>query len=332
MSQPPTNATSTSATAPAPAPAPATATSATPTTTAPTTATATATTATTTPTAPPATGTTGAVPARVPSDLDDYLFDLTGYLVIPGAAEPDLVGELNAALDAVPALAPQGWWGNVQRADNNPDEAGIELQNIVEGGPAFERLVDHASWLAYVRRYCGEQGSGYEGLFIDECFASVRRSGGFFALHSGGYRKAMRGQYQYRDGVFRCGQVNVLLALTDIGAGDGGTLVVPASHKSNLPHPQTEEYRVWAHGMDDMTGVREVHLNKGDALLFCDALAHGAATRTNPGERRVVIYRYGPAWGATRYNYRYSERLLARLTPRQRAILQPVPPRRPPAA
>jgi hypothetical protein len=280
----------------------------------------------------PATTATGSVPVRVPSALDDYLFDLNGYLVIPGAVEQDLVGQLDATLDAVPSLRPGAWWGNVHRADENPDDAGIELQNIVEGGPAFERLIDHPSWIAYLRRYCGEQGSNYEGLFIDECFASIRRSGGFFALHSGGYRKAMRGQYQYKDGVFRCGQVNVLLALTDIGAGDGGTLVVPGSHKSNLPHPQTEQYRVWEHGMDTMTGVQEVHLGKGDALLFCDTLAHGAATRTNPGDRRVAIYRYGPSWGATRHGYQYSAELLARLTPRQRAILQPVAPRLPPVA
>jgi Phytanoyl-CoA dioxygenase (PhyH) len=269
---------------------------------------------------------------REPSALDDYLFDLNGYLVLKGAVQPDLVGELNATLDAVPALDPQGWWGNVHRADDNPDDAGIELQNIVEGGPAFERLIDHPAWIAYLRRYSGEQGSPYAGVFIDECFASIRRSGGFFALHSGGYRKAMRGQFQYKDGVFRCGQVNILLALTDIGEGDGGTLVIPGSHKSNLPHPQTEQYRVWDHGMDTMTGVREVHLDKGDALLFCDTLSHGAATRTNPGERRVAIYRYGPPWAATRHGYQYSEELLTRLTPRQRAILQPTLPRRPPAA
>jgi len=33
-------------------------------------------------------------------------------------------------------------------------------------------------------------------------------------------------------------QVNVLVALSDIGPGDGGTLIIPGSHKSNLPHPQ----------------------------------------------------------------------------------------------
>jgi hypothetical protein len=42
-----------------------------------------------------------------------------------------------------------------------------------------------------------------------------------------------------------------------------------------------------------------------------------------------VIYRYGVSWGNTRHGYRYSEELLARLTPERRKILQPVSPRIP---
>lgn len=251
-----------------------------------------------------------------PTALDDYLFDLRGYLILEQSLEPSLVDALSTTLDAVPALPPSGWWGNVHRADNNPDQAGMELQNVVEAGQPFERLIDHPSWLAHVHRYCGEQDTYVAGLFIDECFASLRRTGGFFPVHSGGHRKAMRGRYQFRDGVFRCGQVNILMALTDIG----------------LPHPQFEEFKNWDTGMDAMAGVVEVRLNKGDALLFCDGLAHGAASRTNLGERRVVIYRYGPSWATTRHGYQYSDELLARLTPQRRAILQPIPPRRPPAS
>jgi hypothetical protein len=262
-------------------------------------------------------------------DLDDYLFDLRGYLVLEQAIEPELVDALNLALDNVPALGPREWWGNVERSDTDGDAKGLELQNIVEGGAPFEQLLDHPSWIERVHRYCGEVDSYVEGLFIDECFASIRRQGGYFGVHSGGYRGAARGQFRYKDGVFRCCQVNILMALTDIGPGDGGTMVVPGSHKSNLPHPLFEHYQT--ERMDAMPGVIEVHLKKGDALLFCDGLSHGASSRTNPGERRVVIYRYGPTWATTRHGYRYSPELLDRLTPARRTILEPIPPRRPPA-
>ena len=264
------------------------------------------------------------------SELDDYLFDLRGYLILKCAVDVGHVADLNTALDGFPALEWGEWHGNVQRFDNN-GYAGVELQNIVEGGEPFERLIDHPSWITRLQRYCGEHNSYVQGLFIDECFASIRRSGGYFPVHSGNYQGASRGQYRYKDGLWRCGQVNILLALTDIGPNDGGTMVIPGSHKSNLPHPQTGE---WAglQRMDAMEGAIEVHLNKGDALLFVDGISHGASSRTNPGERRAVIYRYGVSWGNTRYGYRYSNELLARLTPDRRKVLEPIEPRRPPVS
>lgn len=272
------------------------------------------------------------LPVRTPTPLDDYLFDLQGFLVLKNAVDAEYIAALNAVLDTVPDLDHREWWGNVQRKDDN-GAAGMELQNIVEAGEPFERLIDHPSWIAYLRRYCGEQGSYVEGLTIDECFASLRRSGGYFPAHSGGWHGAIRGKYLYDNGVFRCGQVNVLLALTDIGPGDGGTLVIPGSHKSNFEHPQVNQvppFRTYSEPMDTVAGAMEVHLQKGDALLFVDGLTHGASSRTNPGERRVVIYRYGVSWGANAHGYAFSQELLDRVTPERRRILQPITPRRRP--
>jgi ectoine hydroxylase-related dioxygenase (phytanoyl-CoA dioxygenase family) len=136
----------------------------------------------------------------------------------------------------------------------------------------------------------------------------------------------------YTDGAWRCGQVNILLALSDIGPGDGGTLVIPGSHKFHFEHPQVCQlppFTTYTDTMDTVEGIVEVHLNRGDALLFVDGITHGAASRTNPGERRAVIYSYGVSWGATAHGYVYSPELLDRLTPERRTILQPIAPRLP---
>jgi len=263
-------------------------------------------------------------------DLIDYLFDLNGFTILQNALEPALLVELNEAFDRFPRDMEQGqWWGNVQRLDNN-GLAGMELQNIVEAGGPFEKLIDHPTWVNRLLRYCGERDTYVHGLFIDECFASVRRTGGFFPIHSGGQEAVVRNQYRVVNGLFRCGQVNILLALSDVGPGDGGTMVIPGSHKANFKHPGLGDS--WQDRMKDKTppaGAIEVNLKAGDALMFVDALMHGATERTTPGERRVVIYRYGPSWGNTRYGYQYSPELLARLTPERRKILQPIPPRHP---
>ncbi len=264
---------------------------------------------------------------RQPSALDDFLFDLRGFLILEQAAEPELVDDLNRTIDELPPLEFGEWYGNAQRRDYTAS-TGLELHNCIEAGEPFERLIDHPGWINYVRHYCGEEKSYVEGLFIDECMLSVRRSGGHHPVHSGGYQGALRGAYHYNHGVFRAGQCNIILALTDVGPGDGPTMVIPGSHKSNFPHPHAGDY-ARLDRMDALEGAIEVHLKKGDALLFVDGLMHGGGSRTNPGERRVVIYRYGPVWGASRFGYEYSQELLDRLTPERRKILQPVAPLRP---
>lgn len=163
------------------------------------------------------------------SAMDDYPFDLRCYLILRNAVDADHPNALSAVPDGLADLGFGQWRGNVQRKDDS-GAAGCELQNIVESGEPFERLIDHPSCIGYLLRYCGEQGSYVEGLTIDECFASIRRSGGYFPAHSGGWQGALRGKYLYENGRFRCGQVNLLLALTDIDPGDGVTLVIPGSH------------------------------------------------------------------------------------------------------
>jgi ectoine hydroxylase-related dioxygenase (phytanoyl-CoA dioxygenase family) len=265
-----------------------------------------------------------------PRPIDDFMFDLNGYLILKNAVEKDLLNRLNGGFDNFPSLDTGQWWGNAQRSDYT-DDSGFELHNCVEAGEPFEQLIDHPSWIKYVLHYCGEEGSYIEGLFIDECIASIRTSGGHHPVHSGGYQGAMRGRYEYNNGVFRCGQVNIILALNDIGPGDGATMTIPGSHKSNLPHPNSGDY-CRGDRMDDLEGAIPVYLKAGDALLFVDGLMHGGSSRTNPGERRILIYRYGPSWGATRNGYQYSHKLLERLTRERRTILRPNTPRRPPVS
>ncbi len=261
----------------------------------------------------------------MPSALDDYMFDLQGFLILRNAVSPELVASLHSVIENLPSVEYGEWIGYSQRRDYTKD-TGLELHQCLELGAPFEELIDHPGWINHTRHYCGEEKSYVQGLYIDESILSVRRKGGHHPVHSGGFQGAMRGKYDYANGVFRCGQCNIVLALTDIGPGDGATMVVPGTHKSNFDHPLRGDY---AKGdrMDNLPGAIEVHLNKGDALLFVDGLMHGGSSRTNPhGERRVVILRYGPVWGASRFGYTYSPELIGRLSPERKAIIQPVEP------
>ncbi|MCC6579828.1 MAG: phytanoyl-CoA dioxygenase family protein [Phycisphaeraceae bacterium] len=261
-----------------------------------------------------------------PSEHDIFFFDLRGYLHLRGALSPEEVAQINAGLDVMPRLKPGQWWGHVH-GHRFSEKDGINYQQIYEAGPAFENLIDHPAWFDLMKTFVGGEGTfdhNHGPLFIDENFANFRGPGEAIPLHSGGHMHCSRTQFACHDGKFHCNQVNILIALADIGPGDGCTMLVPASHKSNFDHPDIARYQ-WANdrSVDGLEGAVEMHMRAGDALLFVDAIMHGSARRANPGQRRILVYRYGPSWGNFRHGYQPSPELLARLTPQRRQIVWP---------
>jgi hypothetical protein len=269
------------------------------------------------------------MPAGI-TDHDVYFFDLRGYLHIANALSAEAVAALNAGLDAIPPLRNFEWHGYVH-SHNYGTSDGLNLQQIYEAGESFEKLIDHPSWFEKVKYFVGGQDtfdSKHGPVFIDENFATIRGPGEAIGMHSGGNLNIVRCMFQVLHGKFHCNQINILMALTDIGPGDGATMLIPGSHKSNFEHPDMAKHIMQPEGAsgDSMKGAIEVHMKAGDVLLFVDAIAHGSAKRVNSGERRTIVYRYGPSWGNFRFGYQPSPQLLGRLTPERRQIVQPQVP------
>ncbi len=264
------------------------------------------------------------------TDMERYLFDLNGFLVLRKALARDEVTACNSILDELQDCGPGEWRGHVQGHNFTGSHEGLNLQQIYEAGEPFERLIDHPGWVEKVICCIGTDRPNFDGhhgtCFIDENFASIRGPGQAIGLHSGGHERVTRCQFRYHDGRFHCGQINILMAFTDIGPCDGATMVIPGSHKSNIRHPEFGIGRMTTEtgtSVDGITGATEVHLEAGDAILFVDAIMHGSARRTAPGQRRTAVYRYGPSWGFFRHPYRPSAGLLSRLTHRRRRIVMP---------
>jgi hypothetical protein len=269
-----------------------------------------------------ATARQSAEPAE-PTAMDDYLFDLRGFVVIEDALSDDAVAAMNGAVDSALPLEPGEWHGGVHRREETSVVGdSIQLQQIYEL-PPFETLIDHPSWIEYVKRFVGGQ-DGFDTLhgplYIDENFYQITPEGEGTGMHSGGHSRTKRTQFRYHGGEFHCGQVNVLVAFNDIGPGDGATMAVPGSHKQNFQPPFY--YDEGGETMEDVPGAEEIHLESGDALLFVDSVMHGSATRTNPGERRFAVLRYGPSWGVSRRGYEPTDDLLDRLTQEQAEIVK----------
>lgn len=270
------------------------------------------------------TATDGSVAPAEPSDRDEYLFDLQGYRVLENALTDETVAALNSTIDDnILPLEPGEWHRFVhRRAETGVVGESVQLQQIYEA-PPFETLIDHPSWIEYVKRFVGNQDdfdTNHGPVFIDENFFQLTPQGEGTDIHSGGHERTKRTQFRYHDGEFHCGQINVLVALNDIGPGDGATMAVPGSHKQNIEPPFLDDAR--GQTLEDVPGAKEIHLEAGDAVLFVDCLMHGSATRVNPGERRFAVFRYGPSWGVSRRGYEPSEELLDRLTAEQRVLVK----------
>ena len=278
-------------------------------------------------------------------EIQDYLFDLQGYLVLENAISADDLEKMNAWIDAHWHYVEKPWadstedkrtprWiGNIETHTYNI-ENGVNFQNIIEGGDVFEKLIDHSAWINHVRKYIHE----VNGLSIHENFLNVRGPGGFIHIHCGGHVPLSYLTFrQENTGEWMVGQINVLMALNDIGPGDGAPVLVPGSHKCTEIHPRL---KVDGKGLvyDGVTGkpagtafgTKEIYLKAGDVVMFTDKITHGSAERTNEGYRRSIVYRYSPRYVRERFDYPHSDELLARLTPDQLKIIQPTSVRRPP--
>ena len=275
----------------------------------------------------------------------DYLFDLQGYLILENAISEDDLAKLNKWIDDHWEYVQQPWepndenrriprWiGNIETHTYNV-ENGVNFQNIIEGGDVFRKLIDYPAWINMIRKYVNE----VNGLSIHENFLNVRGTGGFIHIHCGGHVPLSYLTFrQINTGEWLVGQINVLMALNDIGPGDGAPVLIPGSHKCSEIHPRLKHD---GKGIvyDGYTGkaagsafaIQEVHLKAGDVVMFTDAITHGSAERTNSGYRRSIVYRYSPKYVRERFDYPHSDVLLDSLTPDQRRIIQPNAPRRPP--
>ena len=273
-------------------------------------------------------------------EVADYLFDVNGFLILRNAVDQKDVAAMNQWID--------DHWDYVRRSDAHDDVShvdkwighvhthaysgpdGSNFQNIIEGGDVFEKMIDNPSWIELMRRYCNAPANR---LSIYENLLSVRGKGGWIGIHSGGHMPIHYMTFrQPNTGEWMVGQINVITALTDIGPGDGPTTLVPGSHKAAIPHPKLTGGTVYRTdgAAGEQLGMMELYLNKGDTVMFTDAITHGSAERTNPGHRRMILYRYSPGWVRERFNYQPSEALLARLTQERRDIIEVIPPRTPP--
>jgi hypothetical protein len=196
---------------------------------------------------------------KVP-ELDRYMFDLQGFLVIKAAVGPEQLRAMNEATDRADAAhvaKPPALSAEEAEAMNMADPhslVGKERQQGVacdafEGiglDPCFDCLIAHPGYIAHVRDFT----NGDDTVLINGGGSVVIRwPGQASGAHgtsdiwrAGGEQRLPEpndGVYTGNGGArtFYCQVVSILLALNDCPPGGGNTAVVVGSHKSNFRHP-----------------------------------------------------------------------------------------------
>ncbi len=240
------------------------------------------------------------------TDLDRYLFDLNGYLVVPDMLDPDQVARLTAILEGECAKQEQA----------HPGRQDFGIQNLLHISDELRALIDHEPIMPYLTEWLGD------GFRLDHEYALVMRprclKGGAPHIHGGGTPYCPQSNYTFQQGRIICRETAVSYALTDVNPGDGGMGVIPGSHKSNFPLP-------WA---ADPGPYTEEQVRSGfrsrpaPAIIFTESLSHCTRPWAGQGHRRALFYKYTPRLQQLGRNA-HERATIPGLTERQRRILEP---------
>jgi ectoine hydroxylase-related dioxygenase (phytanoyl-CoA dioxygenase family) len=234
------------------------------------------------------------------TEEEKYLFDLKGYIVLRSVLSSKEVDEINTAIDQVlPDWHIKSKSGHIltgfdeestseENTDRTKNPTGLYSGRLLDWGEPLRKLVGHDKILPYLIEMIGSK------LRLDHQYAVLMRAkpeSAGHVLHGGGTPYEPVHSYHLRDGRYFSGVITVSYALTDVLPGGGGFCCIPGSHKSLVRIP-----RHFIAVAQPAECVVHIPLNKGDAVIFTEALTHGALPWKSEadGERRAVFFKYCP--------------------------------------
>lgn len=236
------------------------------------------------------------------NELERYLFDLQGFLVIDAALTPDQIVLLNTVLDEQVAL------------NQEAEKPWSRFDGLLGWGKPFRDLIDNPRIMPYLLDLIGCN------VRLDHDYVHIIRQPGTGPigtfLHGGGTPHDPCQYYWFKNGRMYNGLTAVAYHLTDVNLGDGGFGCIPGSHKSNFPVPRAIENLNTLHPC-----VQEVAGKAGTAIIFTEALTHTTLFWQATRERRTLFYKYSPASSAWLRQY-YDPSAYPDLTERQRQMLK----------
>ena len=241
------------------------------------------------------------------TDEQKYLFDMRGWLLIPGVLTAAEAAEMRSFCT---------------RLKNDPESI-PESDRSTLGGP-LQQLADHPVVVGFMNEFVAhpELSSQVCYGFRQESTNLVYRTAGdgVFGPHNGNGLLRFPGDshhYQCIPGKAHSGLSRVMWELNAVDKGDGGTLLVTGSHKAVFPAPDALQDPSWPNW--DTYSCPE-----GSVLFFTEALTHSAQLWTNPNRPRVAIFSCYNTVNSKWHAWEPNAELLASMPPMRQTLYRPV--------
>ena len=216
-------------------------------------------------------------------------FDIYGYVLLENALTSDEVGRMKDALHRM-------------RADQNLESKRgyahlsdhyVKMGNLVEYDPALLEYAAHRKLVPLVEEVVGGK------VRLEETEAIINRKDpdvDVNELYKRRYNPArfhrgtQHGWGTYiEQNKFHSIFVKTLTYLTDVGPDDGGTCVIPGSHRLTW---SAEEMINAALSDDEL--IHQIEATAGSTLLFTESLFHSGTAIRSDKERTILIAGYTP--------------------------------------
>ena len=221
-------------------------------------------------------------------EMQKYIFDLNGYLVIENVLSSQEVTTLNKIFSQQEQPKTSA---RIAYAGGS-----VTCPGFLEWGQPFVDLLDHPAILPVLRFRLGEC------FRLDRLYGMSMKPGMPMGKMHSDYgasspiSKSEPGEfYHYPINEIYSGFTVVSWNLTDSGPGIGGFCCIPGSHKSNYRIPQQ-----LLETAEHSPHVIIPPAPAGSVMLFTEALTHGTAAWHGPNDRRTLLFKYcvsQMAWG-----------------------------------
>jgi hypothetical protein len=236
-----------------------------------------------------------------------YLFDIRGWIAIPGVLTDDEVEDMRDFC---------------YRLKREPDSIPPDQRSSI-GGPLI-RLADHPIVVGFMDEFVAHtplaSPNGY-GFRMEGSFLTIRGAGhDNFNPHGGNGLMRFPGNhhtYNCVPGKANSGLTRVVWELNPVEKGTGGTLFISGSHKAVFNRPtSTQEI--------DSPFWDTYSCPAGSVLFFTEAITHTGAVWTNNGWDRVAIFNCYNTVGSKWHKWEPHPKHLESMPQKRQSLFRPV--------